>query len=313
MRVVAVRAFSTDDYAPDDRLTAWSDFTSGALFGAQYSVYSPEGLHARQRTVGLGDVGLFSFSSNAHAVERTAALVEQFPKRAVMISLVLSGRAMFYSADRMCTAGPGEMLIYPASRPYLMAFQEGTSQLLLDIPEEYLGSAGLSIGQDGCIQVDRTVQTAARIDPTEFARLEPLLSGTEREARAASAGLAGVLARLDTRLRRQEATGRLEAAMRHIERHSADPDLDVASIAGAVGVSPRQVSRAFLLTGRSPMQCVTDSRIRTAQRLLAETAFGMDEIATASGFGSASVFSRTFRRAAGMSPREFRMQSAPHA
>jgi AraC-like DNA-binding protein len=308
--MVAVQTFSTDDFAPTDRLAAWSDFTTRSLFGAQYSLYNPDGLHAHQRTLQLGELALFSFSSNAHAVERTAALVEQFPKRSVMASLILTGRAMFCSADQMCTAGPGEALIYPANRPYLMAFQEGTSQVLLDVPDEYLTSSGLSLGRSGCIQLDRTTQTAAGIDVAELAGLSSVLSAARNDAGSTARTVSAWLAHVDARLERQEARGHLTKAMRFIERHSGDSGLDVESVAAAAGISSRHLSREFRVLGRAPMQYLAEQRIEAASRLLASTSLSMGEVALACGYGSPALFSRSFRAATGTTPRAFRLQSA---
>jgi AraC-like DNA-binding protein len=308
--VVAVRTFDTDDFAKSDRLAAWSDFTSSSLFGAEYSVYTSDGLRAHQRYLALGEVGLFSFATNAHAVERTASLVDLQPKQAVMISLVLEGQAMYYSADQMCIAGPGDLLIYPADRPYLMAFHQSTSQLLLDFPMAYFDVKGLSLGVSSCLKIDRLAQATARTGSSELSMLRALIASGQGDVRMATEWVSAWIARLDARVWRHAPSGHVSAATKYVDRHFGDPTLDIATVAAAVGVSPRHLSREFQALGRTPMQYLVQTRIESARRLITDTDSSMTEIASACGFGSPSHFSRAFHGAVGLAPRAYRHQFA---
>jgi AraC-like DNA-binding protein len=59
----------------------------------------------------------------------------------------------------------------------------------------------------------------------------------------------------------------------------------------------------------SPHQYLVSSRLRRAARLLAEDTRAITDVAFDVGFGDLSNFVRTFRRAAGASPREFRRKA----
>ena len=70
-------------------------------------------------------------------------------------------------------------------------------------------------------------------------------------------------------------------------------------------------SRAFLRwfrreTGRSPVDFMTDRRIREACRLLRFGTLSIDEIASAAGFANRHHFSRVFRRRTGRPPADYR-------
>jgi AraC-like DNA-binding protein len=83
--------------------------------------------------------------------------------------------------------------------------------------------------------------------------------------------------------------------------------LDLESTAGEVGLSPFHFLRLFSkVVGVTPHQYLVRSRLRRAARLLAEGDVPITEIALEVGFGDLSNFIRTFRRAAGLSPRQFR-------
>ena len=59
----------------------------------------------------------------------------------------------------------------------------------------------------------------------------------------------------------------------------------------------------------TPHQYLVRCRLRSAARLLAQRERAITDVAFDSGFNDLSNFIRTFRRAAGMSPRAFRRAS----
>ena len=61
--------------------------------------------------------------------------------------------------------------------------------------------------------------------------------------------------------------------------------------------------------GMTPVEYVNRQRVARSERLLAETALTVTEIAYACGVGDANYFSRLFRRYRGVSPKEARAKS----
>jgi AraC-like DNA-binding protein len=91
-----------------------------------------------------------------------------------------------------------------------------------------------------------------------------------------------------------------------IDERSADA-LDLEHIAAASGLSAFHFLRLFAsVLGVTPHQYLVRSRLRRAARLLADDARPITDVAYDVGFGDLSNFVRTFRRAAGVSPRGFR-------
>lgn len=62
-------------------------------------------------------------------------------------------------------------------------------------------------------------------------------------------------------------------------------------------------------TGQTPVEWLTQFRIKRAKRLLVETESSIGEIATSCGFADPAFFTRTFRRCIGLSPTKFRDRS----
>ena len=97
----------------------------------------------------------------------------------------------------------------------------------------------------------------------------------------------------------------VEAALR-IDA-SAHESIDLDGAANDAGLSAFHFLRVFSsVLGVTPHQYLIRSRLRRAARLLADEARSISDIAFDVGFGDLSNFVRTFRRAAGVSPRRFR-------
>jgi AraC-like DNA-binding protein len=97
----------------------------------------------------------------------------------------------------------------------------------------------------------------------------------------------------------------VEAALRIDE--SAHDALDLDAAASAAGLSTFHFLRVFSgVLGVTPHQYLVRSRLRRAARLLADEERRISDIAFDVGFGDLSNFVRTFRRAAGVTPRAWR-------
>jgi AraC-like DNA-binding protein len=122
------------------------------------------------------------------------------------------------------------------------------------------------------------------------ARFVELAAGTKQGAPA-----------MRSRHRRRAVTAAL-----WIEAHAED-SIDLDRAAAEVGLSPFHFLRIFARTlGVTPHQYLLRSRLRRAARLLAEEERSITDIAYDVGFADLSNFVRSFRRAAGVSPRGFR-------
>ena len=94
-----------------------------------------------------------------------------------------------------------------------------------------------------------------------------------------------------------------------IKAHAAG-DIDLTRAAAVAGLSSFHFLRVFAqVLGVTPHQYLVRARLRQAARLLAGDTRSITDIAYEVGFGDLSNFVRSFRRAAGVSPRAFRKAS----
>ncbi|WP_029192601.1 response regulator [Paenibacillus harenae] len=87
----------------------------------------------------------------------------------------------------------------------------------------------------------------------------------------------------------------------------ADRDLSLEGVAHELNVSAVYLSRLFKQeVGASFINVLTHTRIEQAIRLLSETDLSINEIAERTGYESQHYFSTSFKKAAGLSPNQYR-------
>lgn len=112
---------------------------------------------------------------------------------------------------------------------------------------------------------------------------------------------------------------RARGALSPWQRHRAEellvasmdtrPSLD--AVAAACGLSRGHFARAFRSTfGLPPRAWLRSMRIERARRLIRESGRTLSEIAAATGFSDQSHLSRTFKRATGKNPADYRRACA---
>ena len=131
--------------------------------------------------------------------------------------------------------------------------------------------------------------------------------GYQWHARLALLDVLALLANDDTATTsRRETTDAIDAAVDYIKANLATP-LSRESVAERAGLSPAYFSTAFRRrTGYSFTEYIRNLRVDAAKRYLRTTGLTVAEIARRVGFRDPFHFSRVFRRATGVPPRDFR-------
>lgn len=113
--------------------------------------------------------------------------------------------------------------------------------------------------------------------------------------------------RMDLRFRLGVGDAKLLKALKVMEAHIETP-LPRERLADLAGVSLRQLERSFQSElGRGVHEHYLVVRLSRSRQLLRETSLSILEVALATGFASASQFSRAFRRSFNSTPREARV------
>lgn len=100
-----------------------------------------------------------------------------------------------------------------------------------------------------------------------------------------------------------------ELAREYIDRHYADPELSLGSVAEAVRISPNHLSTVFKeKSGVGFSEYLTDVRIRQAKHLLVTTDLLAADVAERVGYQNFNYFSMLFKRVVGVSPSRYRRE-----
>lgn len=103
--------------------------------------------------------------------------------------------------------------------------------------------------------------------------------------------------------------------LRDVQRYALEhvgEDLSVQALAARAHMSPRNFARAFTAeTGITPGRYVERVRLEAARRALEDTARPIATVAAICGFGTAETMRRTFIRALGVAPAEYRRRYHP--
>ena len=110
-------------------------------------------------------------------------------------------------------------------------------------------------------------------------------------------------------INRQEYISRINKVMNYVDRH-LDSTLNLSVLAGVANYSPYHFHRIFtVMTGETPNAYIQRKRVeRAAMFLQNDPKISITQIAYACGFGSVSLFSRSFRAYFGTTAKEYRMR-----
>lgn len=95
-------------------------------------------------------------------------------------------------------------------------------------------------------------------------------------------------------------------AMDYIEAHYAN-NISISDIASHIGISPSHLSRIFKAeVGKSPLEYLTERRLAMSKTLLKDKSKSLQQISQLIGYNDAHTFIRSFKKAEGTTPGEYR-------
>ena len=98
----------------------------------------------------------------------------------------------------------------------------------------------------------------------------------------------------------------LAKAMRLTEENMADADFSVEKLSSLLGMHRTHLYKKLLsITGKTPIEFIRTIRLKRAAQYLLQSQLYVSEIAYQVGFNSPKLFSRQFKEAFGMTPREY--------
>lgn len=264
----------------------------------------------------FGDVAMASIDSVPQRVDALLGEVPGSAEDCVQLQIVHAGRLELRHGGRQVVVPETTAVLYDASRQFGFVYPTRFVTSIVQVPKRVLGLSERRLASlaGGPIGLSTPAGTLLSLLARQTGRFSTAVDG------AAAQGLASALvdavvmvtdgAALAPSLAEMHSAAVLQAARRRIEDHPADPGLQPASVARAVGVSVRQLHAAFERSGETYSQCVIRIRCERAGSLLVEEPpLPVAEVAARSGFRSVDHFIRRFRDRYGLTPHQWRRRA----
>lgn len=312
--------FSTDNLRPHERFDYWCEVRARNLFGVTISLKQEERQHFQGQfsATSIGGAVLSQMQASPYRVSRSAADISRASNNSLCIYQQIGGASWFNSsAGGEFVVRAGEFAISHVDLPYLTrpTTSHGFDLRVLKIP-----LAGRTTLAPGALRLaPAPLHNDPRLTVLISASFAALVADSTKNPNHDFNGAVGHLAQLALLARGSVANGSpdsraalrfgyLQAARNILARDLHRPDLSPAFVAGALGISIRQLHLLFEPTGLSFARTLTTIRLEQARRLLQTLpARQVADIAYACGFDSIATFYRVFRSNFGMTPGDVRI------
>ncbi|CAM5691223.1 MULTISPECIES: helix-turn-helix domain-containing protein [Streptomyces] len=307
----------TTALVPDEQKGAyWRDALGRALVPVNVVPYKETGFRGRIVTDRIGGLRVTTVEADAQQVRRTAAHIQRSPEPFVAVGVQTTGRTVLAQNGHEGTAGPDDLFVYGTARPCLMDNPEPFSLRVVYIPRRMLALTDDELDSVMGTVMDTGRGCAAVLKPF----LLTVVASAHKYLPSASGGLANSLVDLFSTLVAEQMEAQahgdggtanfLVARVREfIDQNLGDPALSPESVARAHNISVRYLHRIFQDEGITVSRLIQRRRLEKCARELARggrTTPTVSAVAQRWGFVNPTHFSRAFRGAYGLSPREWR-------
>ncbi|MBP0453520.1 helix-turn-helix domain-containing protein [Kitasatospora sp. RG8] len=242
------------------------------------------------------------------------------PDDCLYVALYLDGAASLRRHGASTALEPGDLLIGTTPQPADLLRDPGCRMVHFRVPCFYLGVRRGDVRRAGGLMARGSEGIGSLA--SQFLRT---LAGQIRAHRARpgnhlARSVSDIVAILVTDLLERQspvhptaAAGMLSRIRAHIEENLADPDLSPESIARSQHISVRYLHKLFQQEGMTVGQWVRRRRLDVCRRELERPSRRQTSVSAVAhrwGFVSHSHFSRAFRDAYGVSPREWQAYAA---
>jgi AraC-like DNA-binding protein len=312
----------TLDLPPGQRFDYWKHVLSDTFVPLEVSrPSSNDDFRGSLRGCDLGRLRLIDVHAEPHTARRTARLVRAAPAGCYKIGLQLRGSSVLAQDGKEALLGPGDFTLYDTDRPYTLALGDLHRMLVLVFPYDMLGLPQPRLARLTATRLPGdTGGTATLIGPF-LSKVADLVDEADSPGPGARLRLAGnVLDLLGTVLAERLDYPSVDPDHSHralmlritafIEEHLGEAGLSPAQIAAAHNVSLRQLHKLFHASGTTVAGWIRERRLERCRRDLRDPDCASRPVAAVGarwGYPDPAHFSRVFKAAYGMGPRDYRV------
>ena len=267
--------------------------------------------------VDLGALRVCEVRAEPHTALRTRRLVAAAPSGCYKLGLLLRGSAVLIQDGRQATLTPGDFALYDTDRPYTLGFACDHRMLIMVFPRDLLGFPEEHVARLTATTMPGARPGLAGLLPSFLTQVADVMDQVGGRAAARLSGnvldlLTTVLAeRLDRPAAGADSGHRalMLQITAFIEEHLANPDLSPQLIAVAQHISLRQLHKLFEGSGTTVGGWIRQRRLERCGRDLRHPGLADRPVAAIGarwGYPDPAHFSRLFKSAYGVGPRDYR-------
>ncbi|WP_438345950.1 AraC family transcriptional regulator [Methylorubrum populi] len=311
---VKSRVLSTLEVPDSDQQVRWRDFMAEVYYTLDIRCDSPLGLRGSLCESRFKDLRISTFEAQAHLVRRHGTDARADKSDDYVLLFPVSGSFLYEQRRETANIGNGNVVILKSSEPYSVLVSQGARNVTLKISAGRLReavpwidrlSAMSGFAAPEVVNILRNLSEDMMLIQSESHRLGLQTACFDILRMLVEEGRNSIMGQ---RLAGTAKQTILEGVQGYIRRHFRRTDLDIAAVAGHLGVSERYIQKILSNFNLSFNDMLRKYRLQEARLMIKSDQFRgklqIGQIAFLCGFANQSYFSTIYRAEFGISPRD---------